>query len=164
MLKRDTTNTQHLQQQQQQQQGRESLVGRQLYVGNIPTNVGWKEIKDLMRQAGNVIRVNILTNDEKQPHAIVLFSTLKDAQKAIGVFNGYKWSGNQLVVREDTSLYGIVMNKNVDESNSFAGSHDVTESSSEYQSHQLTGQNQGQNDDQTGNRKQVFVCNVYFYQ
>lgn len=88
---------------------RESVLGRQLFVGNLPYAVGWQDIKDLMRQAGNVVRVNVMANKDgtSKGHAIVLYATAKEAQKAIEYFSNYKWQGRLLEVKEDMSLYSI---------------------------------------------------------
>jgi RNA recognition motif-containing protein len=92
-----------------EESSRESLLGRQLFVGNLPYNVGWQDIKDLFREAGNVTRVNVMTNKDgtSKGHAIVLFGTAKEAQFAIKYFANYKWQGRILDVKEDKSLYSI---------------------------------------------------------
>jgi len=80
--------------------------GRQLYVSNLPFNVGWQDLKDLFRQAsqqGNVVRADVLTDPSGRPKGsgIVVFESAEDARTAIQQFNGYDWQGRVLEVRED---------------------------------------------------------------
>lgn len=35
------------------------MAGRQLYVGNLPFNVQWQELKDMFRHVGNVVRAEV---------------------------------------------------------------------------------------------------------
>ncbi|KLJ10262.1 hypothetical protein EMPG_14375, partial [Blastomyces silverae] len=66
--------------------------GRQIYVSNLPFNVGWQDLKDLFRQAGN---------GRPKGSGIVAFESADDARNAIQQFNGYDWQGRTLEVRED---------------------------------------------------------------
>ncbi|KAF2495333.1 hypothetical protein BU16DRAFT_461223 [Lophium mytilinum] len=80
--------------------------GRQIYVANLPYNVGWQDLKDLFRQAahtGSVIRADVHMAQDGRPKGsgIVAFETAEDARTAIQQFNGYDWQGRQLEVRED---------------------------------------------------------------
>ncbi|KAF9883487.1 hypothetical protein FE257_003437 [Aspergillus nanangensis] len=80
--------------------------GRQLYVANLPFNVGWQDLKDLFRQAaqqGAVIRADVHTDATGRPKGsgIVAFESPDDARNAIQQFNGYDWQGRTLEVRED---------------------------------------------------------------
>ncbi|KAL2811125.1 hypothetical protein BJX63DRAFT_422608 [Aspergillus granulosus] len=80
--------------------------GRQLYVSNLPFNVGWQDLKDLFRQAaqqGAVIRADVHTDASGRPKGsgIVAFESSDDARNAIQQFNGYDWQGRTLEVRED---------------------------------------------------------------
>ncbi|KAF4512141.1 hypothetical protein G6O67_001318 [Ophiocordyceps sinensis] len=80
--------------------------GRQIYVTNIPFNVGWQDLKDLFRQAtriGGVIRADVHVGPDGRPKGsgIVVFESPDDARNAIQQFNGYDWQGRMLEVRED---------------------------------------------------------------
>ncbi|OJJ49208.1 hypothetical protein ASPZODRAFT_59811 [Penicilliopsis zonata CBS 506.65] len=80
--------------------------GRQLYISNLPFNVGWQDLKDLFRQAaqqGAVIRADVHTDPTGRPKGsgIVAFESPDDARNAIQQFNGYDWHGRALEVRED---------------------------------------------------------------
>lgn len=80
-----------------------SSNGRQLFVQNLPYNVGWQDIKDLFRSAGNVIRTDIHLTPDGRPKGtgIVLFETVEEARNAQATFNGYDWQGRIIEVRED---------------------------------------------------------------
>ncbi|KAI9798811.1 MAG: hypothetical protein M1825_004984 [Sarcosagium campestre] len=80
--------------------------GRQIYVSNLPYNVGWQDLKDLFRQAaqtGNVVRADVHIGPDGRPKGsgIVAFDNSDDARNAILQFNGYDWQGRPLEVRED---------------------------------------------------------------
>ncbi|OAL30412.1 hypothetical protein AYO22_01610 [Fonsecaea multimorphosa] len=80
--------------------------GRQLYISNLPFNVGWQDLKDLFRQAaqeGTVIRADVHVDPSGRPKGtgIVAFESPNDARNAIQQFNGYDWHGRALEVRED---------------------------------------------------------------
>ncbi|KAL5480923.1 GBP2 [Sanghuangporus weigelae] len=77
--------------------------GNQLYIGNLPYQAGWQDLKDLFRQAGNIVRadINIGADGRAKGSGTVLFETVKDAQSAISLYNGYEWYGRVLEVRED---------------------------------------------------------------
>ncbi|KAJ5476559.1 Nucleotide-bindingalpha-beta plait [Penicillium sp. IBT 31633x] len=80
--------------------------GRQIYVSNLPFNVGWQDLKDLFRQAaqqGAVIRADVHTDPTGRPKGsgIVAFESPDDARNAIAQFNGYDWQGRPIEVRED---------------------------------------------------------------
>ncbi|KAF0394555.1 telomere maintenance protein [Gigaspora margarita] len=82
-----------------------TIKGRQLFVGNLPFVVGWQDLKDLFRSAGNVQRANIMQGRDgrSKGHGIVLYATVADAKNAISTFDGYEWHGRKLEVREDRS-------------------------------------------------------------
>ncbi|KAH9991938.1 hypothetical protein BJV77DRAFT_477892 [Russula vinacea] len=77
--------------------------GNQLYVGNLPYQAGWQDLKDLFRSAGNIVRADINIGADGRPKGsgTVIFETAKDAQQAISMYNGFDWYGRILEVRED---------------------------------------------------------------
>lgn len=80
--------------------------GRQIYISNLPYNVGWQDLKDLFRQAalnGSVIRADVHVGPDGRPKGsgVVAFENPDDARNAIAQFNGYDWQGRTLEVRED---------------------------------------------------------------
>ncbi|KAF8308261.1 RNA-binding domain-containing protein [Clavulina sp. PMI_390] len=80
-----------------------ATAGNQLYVGNLPYQAGWQDLKDLFRSAGNIIRadINIAPDGRAKGSGTVVFETVKDAQNAISMYHGYEWYGRMLEVRED---------------------------------------------------------------
>ncbi|VDC01561.1 unnamed protein product [Peniophora sp. CBMAI 1063] len=83
--------------------GPPSNPGNQLYVGNLPYQAGWQDLKDLFRSAGNIVRADINIGADGRPKGsgTVIFETAKDAQQAISMYNGFDWYGRILEVRED---------------------------------------------------------------
>nr|VWP00330.1 Trehalose-6-phosphate phosphatase (EC [Ganoderma boninense] len=83
--------------------GSQNNPGNQLYVGNLPYQAGWQDLKDLFRSAGNIIRADINIGADGRPKGsgTVIFETAKDAVQAIGMYNGFEWYGRTLEVRED---------------------------------------------------------------
>lgn len=80
-----------------------SNPGNQLYVGNLPYQAGWQDLKDLFRSAGAIIRadINIGLDGRPKGSGTVIFETAKDALQAISMYNGFDWYGRTLEVRED---------------------------------------------------------------
>jgi RNA recognition motif-containing protein len=83
--------------------GAQNNPGNQLYVGNLPYQAGWQDLKDLFRTAGNIIRADINIGADGRPKGsgTVVFETPKDAQQAITMYHGFDWYGRTLEVRED---------------------------------------------------------------
>ncbi|KIM37052.1 hypothetical protein M413DRAFT_20390 [Hebeloma cylindrosporum] len=83
--------------------GTQANPGNQLYVGNLPYQAGWQDLKDLFRTAGNIIRADINIGADGRPKGsgTVVFETPKDAQQAIQMYHGFDWYGRTLEVRED---------------------------------------------------------------
>lgn len=52
----------------------------------------WQDIKDLFRKAGHVVRADVALNYENRSkgHGTVLFTSVEDAQKAIGIVYIYQ--------------------------------------------------------------------------
>ncbi|ORY92425.1 hypothetical protein BCR35DRAFT_827 [Leucosporidium creatinivorum] len=64
-------------------------VGRHLFVGNLPFNCQWQELKDLMRQCGSVLRADIAQGPDGRSRGFgsVLFATSQDAERAVQQLN-----------------------------------------------------------------------------
>ncbi|KAK3074063.1 g-strand binding protein [Teratosphaeriaceae sp. CCFEE 6253] len=80
--------------------------GTQIFINNLPLQVGWQDLKDLFRQAvavGQILRADVHTMPDGSPKGtgIVAFDNPDDTQNAIQQFNGYDWQGHILEVRED---------------------------------------------------------------
>jgi RNA recognition motif-containing protein len=72
-----------------------------LYVGNLSYETTEQALQDLFMQAGSVVSAAVIkepgTNRSKG-FAFVEMSSQDEAQKAIGLFNGYSLNDRQLVV------------------------------------------------------------------
>jgi RNA recognition motif-containing protein len=77
--------------------------GNQIFVGNIPFNTSWQDLKDLFRGVGNVLHANVYRDNQGRSKGcgVVLFESSEDAQEAIRKFNGKPFNGRQLLVQED---------------------------------------------------------------
>ncbi|KAF9903884.1 hypothetical protein EC991_003221 [Linnemannia zychae] len=61
------------------------LAVRQVFVGNLPFSVHWKDLKDMFRRAGPVDRADVFMNNDMRSKGsgIVLFERASDVQRAI---------------------------------------------------------------------------------
>ncbi|CAG8666673.1 9682_t:CDS:2, partial [Cetraspora pellucida] len=75
-----------------------NFAGRLLFVGNLPFNCQWQDLKDLFRNAGNIIRADVSTNYDGRSRGFgtVLFATPEDARNAVGMYNGYEFQGRTI--------------------------------------------------------------------
>ncbi|KAL7007848.1 g-strand binding protein [Cystobasidiomycetes sp. EMM_F5] len=77
---------------------------RGLFVTGMTPEIGWQDLKDLFRRAGEVQRADInmdhSTNTSKGT-GVVVMSSRAEADEAIAMFNGYEFEGGRLEVRED---------------------------------------------------------------
>jgi len=82
---------------------REDFRGTRVFVKNIPDHVGWQDLKDHFKIAGEVVFASISKDQKGEPkgHGIVQFGTTDDAMKAIRIMRDYPIDGSQLFVRED---------------------------------------------------------------
>lgn len=76
---------------------------RRIYVGNLPYSVRWQDLKDYMKDAGDVVFADIMTlrSGKSKGCGIVEFPTVREAQDAISMFNHQSWRGRELFIRED---------------------------------------------------------------
>mmetsp|Transcript_53076 Transcript_53076/g.123546 ORF Transcript_53076/g.123546 Transcript_53076/m.123546 type:complete len:244 (-) Transcript_53076:84-815(-) len=79
-----------------------------VYVGNLPYEVKWQDLKDHMKQAGNVEFCNVLTEDgtefgRSKGVGCVRFSTEAEVQNAIAMLNESELMGRNLLVDVWTS-------------------------------------------------------------
>jgi cold-inducible RNA-binding protein len=78
-------------------------MGRKLYVGNLPYEVGETDLQDLFARAGSVDSVNVMrdqTTGRARGFAFVEMSTDEEAQKAIKELNEFQLGGRNLTVNE----------------------------------------------------------------
>ena len=76
---------------------------RNVYVGNLSFDVSWQDLKDHMRSAGDVVRVDILSDASGRSKgcAIVEYASPRDAQMAIVNLNETVLNGRSVFIRED---------------------------------------------------------------
>src|SRR5499427_3624961 len=78
-------------------------MGRKLYVGNLPSEIGETELHELFGRAGSVESVNVMrdqTTGRPRGFAFVEMSTDEEAQNAITALNGTQVGGRNLTVNE----------------------------------------------------------------
>ena len=76
-------------------------MGRKLYVGNLPYEVGESDLQTLFSAAGTVETVNVMRDmatGRARGFAFVEMSNDDEAQKAIAATNGKSIDGRQLTV------------------------------------------------------------------
>src|SRR5262252_1552549 len=79
------------------------LMGRKLYVGNLPYEVGETELQDLFARSGAVESVNVMRDQatgRARGFAFVEMSTDEEAQNAITALHGAQLGGRSLTVNE----------------------------------------------------------------
>src|SRR5437868_13296079 len=82
---------------------RSQLMGRKLYVGNLPYETGETELQELFARAGTVETVKVMRDmatGRARGFAFVEMSTDEEAQKAITELNEYQLGGRGLTVNE----------------------------------------------------------------
>lgn len=78
-------------------------MSNRVYVGNLAWSVSWQDLKDHMRDAGDVQYSKILTDREGRSKGcgIVEFSTVEGAADAIEKLTDTELKGRKIFVRED---------------------------------------------------------------
>jgi len=85
-------------------EGKGGTDGCSVYVGNLSYSTDWMQLKDIMREAGEVEFVDIFTRPDdgrSRGCAVVEFKTPEDAQNAIATLNDRTIDGRQIFLRED---------------------------------------------------------------
>src|SRR5512140_3183344 len=78
-------------------------MGRKLYVGNLPYEVGEAELQTLFAEAGSVETVTVMRDERTgraRGFAFVEMSSDEEAQKAIDQLNAREVGGRNLTVNE----------------------------------------------------------------
>ena len=78
-------------------------MGRKLYVGNLPYQIGEAELQDLFAKSGAVESVSVMRDQmtgRARGFAFVEMATDEDAQKAIKDLNASDLGGRSLTVNE----------------------------------------------------------------
>src|SRR4029077_19443650 len=79
------------------------MMGRRLYVGNLPYTTGEAELQELFSKAGTVESVRVMRDaatGRARGFAFVEMSTDEEAQKAASEFNQFQMGGRALTVNE----------------------------------------------------------------
>ncbi|KAK9898698.1 RNA-binding domain-containing protein [Cystobasidium minutum MCA 4210] len=77
---------------------------RGLFITGMTPAIGWQDLKDLFRAAGEVVRADINIDHStgiSKGTGVVVMSSKSEADAAIAMFNGYEFDGGRLDVRED---------------------------------------------------------------
>ncbi|ORY79498.1 hypothetical protein BCR37DRAFT_340341, partial [Protomyces lactucae-debilis] len=74
-----------------------------VYVGNLPYDIRWGQLKDFMRSAGEVIHADVLTGRDGRSKGcgVVEFATVSEAQRAMDELNESNLGGRNVFIRED---------------------------------------------------------------
>ena len=81
----------------------ESVMGRKLYVGNLPYETNEQDLQELFAQAGNVETVTVMRDRDTgraRGFAFVEMSSDDEAQNAITKLNDQQFGGRRLTVNE----------------------------------------------------------------
>ena len=81
----------------------EQAQSRRVYVGNLSWDVNWAILKDHMRQAGEVVHVDVIceSNGRSKGCGIVEYATEEGAKAAISTLTHTELNGRTIFVRED---------------------------------------------------------------
>jgi len=77
--------------------------GLVVYVGNLPFDVDWKQLKDFCGQGGAVAHADVKSGEDGRSRGfgIVKFQSTDDAANAIETLNGCDLGGREVIVRLD---------------------------------------------------------------
>ncbi|RVD87670.1 uncharacterized protein DFL_001888 [Arthrobotrys flagrans] len=77
---------------------------RGIFIGNLPYNTHWKDLRIFLSPAGSIFRCDVprKPNNKGRGYATVLFATSEEAERACEMFNGTMYQGRQIRVRLDT--------------------------------------------------------------
>lgn len=77
--------------------------GCSVYVGNLSWDVTWKELKDAMRAAGEVVHADVVMGPDgrSKGFGVVQFASAGVAAQAIASLNGRDLKGRPMMLRED---------------------------------------------------------------
>ncbi|TIB71401.1 hypothetical protein E3Q24_02346 [Wallemia mellicola] len=83
-----------------------SLTNRNIFVGNLPYNMQWQELKDTFRAAGNVIRAEVATNHDgtSKGYGIITFADESEAIQGVQMFDGSEIAGRLLKVHIERGI------------------------------------------------------------
>jgi len=81
---------------------RKSTNGKQIFVGNLPFETSWQDLKDAFREYGNILRADILykSSGRSTGQGTVLYEKKSSAQRAIDEMDNAEFNGRKLIVHE----------------------------------------------------------------
>ena len=82
----------------------EKPVSRVVFCGNLSFGTTWKDLRDHMRQAGEIVRADVLMDSvtgRSKGCGIVKYADAADARKAIRDLHETQIDGRQIYLRED---------------------------------------------------------------
>jgi RNA recognition motif-containing protein len=87
----------------------EDAKTRRVYVGNLSWDVAWQDLKDHMKQAGDVLHAEVMSDQHSgrsKGCGVVEFATGEDAVRAIETLTNTELKGRTIFVREDRESAG----------------------------------------------------------
>lgn len=77
--------------------------GAKVFVRNLPFSVKWQDLKDKFRDAGRIVRADVMTGEDGRSKGcgLVTFESSSDANRAVSLFNGSRMEGREIEVRID---------------------------------------------------------------
>ena len=87
--------------------------GARVFVGNLPYEVSWQDLKDHFKQCGYITRADVMENPDGRSKGVgvVEFSDPMNAARAIETLNDSQLGGRTIYVREDREPHGQVIRK-----------------------------------------------------
>ena len=88
-------------------------TGARVFVGNLPYEISWQDLKDHFKQCGFITRADIIEAPDGRSKGVgvVEFSDPMNAAKAIETLNDSELGGRTIYVREDRESHGQVIRK-----------------------------------------------------
>jgi len=88
--------------------------GCRVYVGNLSWEVAWQDLKDHMREAGEVVHAEVMTEADGRSKGcgIVEFATPEEAKEACDTLSDTELKGRMIFVREDRETSSGGANQN----------------------------------------------------
>lgn len=83
-------------------------IENRVFVGNLPWQARWQELKDHMRQVGEVTFAEVLEEEDGRSKGcgLVAYRTAAEAERAVTELHDSDFQGRKLLVREDRASSG----------------------------------------------------------
>eukprot|EP01039_Chlorochromonas_danica_P006319 gene6319-6968_t len=85
---------------------KQTIVPKRLYVGQLPFDVAWQDLKDHFKTIGPVLRADVAldASGRSRGFGFVEYENAEDATRAIAQLNESVFGGRRIYVREDREL------------------------------------------------------------